>query len=232
LAEEPTTTPAEEQDTSAEEAAPDQEGTPAEPEEGKPEGTDDWEKRYGDLQPEYTRATQRLSEYEQLFQAAQQGNPDALAALGLEPAGGDDEEEYLDDTERLQQQIAELQQRLDGQDQERQSAAYQEQEDTATLEALTQLEQKDNVELSNEEVELVLGNALAKRNDDGTPDVNGAYKALRAAQKLYQEKYVESKRAPKVAVGSAGEEKIDFSNEEQRRAYMVRQVDALMESDE
>lgn len=51
------------EDTSAIEAAP-QEGTPAAGESTEQETTD-WQKRYSDLHPEYTRATQALSQREQ-----------------------------------------------------------------------------------------------------------------------------------------------------------------------
>lgn len=223
--------PVEEQETPQNEATPEQEGTPAaeSQEDSESQATDNWEERYQHLQPEYTRATQELSQYKQLFQAAQQGDPAALDALGLEPADtGDDEDEYLDDTERLRAELDEIKQFLNSQSQEQQFQAQEEQEDNEILSALTALESKDNTELSDEETELVLSNALASRDATGKPNVESAYKALRAAQKAYQQNYVQSKRAAQVAVGSAGEEKIDLSDDSQRRDYMARLMDAEM----
>ena len=96
MADEPTQDPAIEQDTPAQDATQDTpEAEAPEQSEQQTQAEIDYEKRYQDLQPEYTRATQEAAQYRQIIELAQQGDPDALEILGLEAADEDTEDDGL-----------------------------------------------------------------------------------------------------------------------------------------
>lgn len=210
----PETTP----DTPAPEATDSQEGTPAPESTEDSTPTTDYESRYKELQAEYTRTTQALS--------ALQGHqgPEAqaqiLQALGLELEDVEpdlDDDEYSDPDER----IARIEAQLAERDQRTQAEQAAAQEQDWLAENLDALEKREGAQLSDEEVELVIANALANRLDDGQPNIDGAFKALRAAQAAYQKSYVESKKAPKVPIGTEGDQKIDLSDTNARRKVML-----------
>lgn len=204
--------PVEETPTPAPEAAPE---TPPEP-------TTNWEQRYQDLRPEFDRKSQQLSEYEALVEALSdpESRDEVLAMLGPEEAPVDDEadpydtrlqaiEGYLQenaqhDTE--QQQISQLAENIDGQ--------------------FDTLEQEIGKKLSDEQLDTLEVLALANRDDQGNPDVKGAYEYLNKLIDAERQNWVQSKRSEQPLLGQPGSEQIDTSNQEDR----VRAMAALIEA--
>lgn len=185
----------------------DDHGTPVDDGQGAPEsGTPafDYERAYGELHPEYTRSRQevsqyrdRLSEYEQLFQAASGSDPDlrseALAALGIEVDTGSPGPQANDDefVDPLEEQLNTALTRLEKLESERELEASEreaqeldEMRDEYIGEAIGFIEDHlkpqfgDNFRFSETE-ERVLGDlAIAMTDDEGMPDVQSAYNAL------------------------------------------------------
>jgi hypothetical protein len=205
--------------------SPEQETPAAEPQEGSSAEVD-WQERYANLQPEYTRTTQELAQYRQLIDAARAGDPEALEFLGY--AAEDDEEEdddYTDPDERYEQRFAELETRIQEKEAAEQEAelhmleaAYVEQE----LEAIE--DQEGN--LSDEEKGAIVALANQIRDDDGDPDVSTAYELLTNASKAAQQRYIKSKRAEKVEIGTAGSEKVKLDTEEDRANALATLIEA------
>lgn len=163
----------------------------------------DFEKGYNELRPEFTRVTQELSqarqaadEYSQLFAALQdpETRGQALELLGFEldtgePQGGNGNQQVY--TDPLEQEVAELRGTVDELRSQRASErAAQEQADFIELrneyigEVITDIETSlrkagaSNFSFSEKD-EIALGNlAIAMTNDDGLPDVQGAYDTL------------------------------------------------------
>lgn len=172
-----------------------EERTPVEgqgaPEGGTATGGTDFERSYNELRPAYTQATQRLSEYESLFSALHDPDPqvqaEALELLGLEPyeetgGNGPEPEEFDDPLEKevqeLRNTVTELRERA-----ELEATRESEQETLALRddyigEAIGLIEKSTNQTFSESEEE-VLGNlAIAMADQDEVPDVQGAYARL------------------------------------------------------
>lgn len=168
MADEPSQAPLEPQapeDTptqSGPETPPEATGVPADPH--APDGFQgdvDWEKRYRDLHPEYTRATQRLSELRDMgfadewieaYQDPESREQAVLAFLeahGLdledEDDGEDQDEDLDDDEDDAIPEVEELRSRLDERDQEELAAKLEDH--------LEDLEEQHGVELTQSQFE-------------------------------------------------------------------------------
>lgn len=183
-------------------------GTSVETPETPEEGQVDWEARaraaendarsYQELRPRWTQDTQRLSEYEQLFEALQdpETQAEALGALGFEmetgaQPGEGKEADLSEWDDPLEKEIQELKGTVDELRSQRELEAEQSEEaelielrDEYVGEAITHVEnglkeQNPNFKGFTTEDEVVLGNlAIAMERDDGVPDVEGAFNAL------------------------------------------------------
>lgn len=210
VAEEPTTDTPEEVESGPQDETPAQEATP----------TTDYEGRYKELQATYTQSQQFLS--------ALQGNlgPDvqtqAFEQLGYELPQEEPADEYVDEEDR----ISRLEQHIAERDAAEQANTYQQQETDWLAENIDSLEKKEGITLSDHAVGLVVPAALSNRNPDGSPDLEGAYAAYKEALKADRSQYLESKRAPEIAAGGAGDEKIDTSDDNARQDAMRRIMDA------
>lgn len=213
-----------------------QETPPAAPEEGSPapesapadEPTIDYEKRFNDLQPELTKAQQQNAEFQRTLQAAREGNPEAMDALGI-PYEAPEEEEFEDPEEQLRQEFNQLKEQIGTQQQQSEYAALEEQEASYIAEQIDALEKEAGVELDDEAIDFVIDRARSNRGEDGAPDVQGAFKGFNSIIESDRKRYLDSKKnAPKVPVGGPGEEEIDLSDTEQRQAAMVRDMEAEM----
>jgi len=223
MAEEATEAPEETQDTSQEDSAPEETGTPAEPE-------IDYKQRYESLHPEYTRLTQ--------FQAVLEGRhgpdaqADALARLGydLDEGEADEEPEYQDPDDR----ISKLEAQFEQQSLAAQDAQLVEQEDTYIAEAIDGIERELGHELTDSELDFIATASRARRAETGEPDIQGAYQLLTESSKAQRERYLKTKSAPQAPAGSPGAKKIDTSSREGRQAAMLAEVQRVnaMEEDE
>ena len=231
--------PAVEQDTpdaSVEEAQTD-DAAPADAEAPDAEDTpqENWEKRYQDLQPEYTRATQEAAQLRAVYEAARNPNhpqhKDALDALGLEvEAGDEDETEYLDETEELRRELEALKGRFSEQDEQAQQAAFHQAEAEFLDNRISELEKKEGREFTDHETALLVAAAVADRADDGEPQVEAAFEALKHVLDEGRERYLESKKAPRApGQGASASQKLDFSNEEAVLERAAAAAQAAME---
>lgn len=159
------------------------------PDEGK---TFDFEQGYNQLRPEYTRTTQqlseaqqRLSDYDAFLQALSdpETQAEALASIGFEmETGAPQDEEFTDpleaEVQNLRSVVEELRQ---GRELE---AASREEEDLLDVrdnyigEYLTYIEGESQMKFNDRDEE-VLGNlAIAMADENGVPDVQGAFDTL------------------------------------------------------
>lgn len=190
----------------------------------------DWEKRYNDLRPEWDRAKTQLSEFEQyqpLIQSLQNDPVATIRALQDQFADQfeDEDDEFEDPGERALRMLQEQQETA-------QQAAERERreqlEEQYVGDGIDELAKRDNVELSDhaEAVIYALATHDSLRGDDGRPDVEAAYDALRAFEKEVRDNYVASKKAPRIPSGRPGEKSPDLSNDEERVQALAQMIEA------
>jgi hypothetical protein len=210
-----------------------------------PEGTGaaeqaevDWQKRYSDLQPEYTRSTQRLRELEdrealyQLYLTAEDADTQrqALEQLGYELP--EEEEfaepvEYEDPYEELLVRQQALEQRIAQRDQ-----ADQETQENALIRAITDERMAAIEGLDEDAHDWVLAyaiNALPAIREPGVPvplpDIQGAFEAFQEFETARQKGWAKSKRAPYVPPGGQTATEVpDLDSHQGRVDYAVRQL--------
>lgn len=211
MADEPQGSEIEEQDKPQPESPENQSGsqdeTPAPEATEASEPTTDWEQRYKDTQAAYTQTQQ--------FQSALQGNlgpqaqAQAFAQLGYElPEEEPEDDEYVDEEDR----IARLEQALAQRDEREQFDQAEAAEVDWLSENIDALEKKEGIQLSEHALSLVVPAAISNRLQDGQPDLDGAWQAYQEAMKADRAQWMQSKKAPKVPAGGAGDEKLDTSD--------------------
>ena len=220
--------PAPRQDTSGAAGPAEDPGTQGQPQ-------DDWQKRYSDLQPEYTRTAQERAELANWKQWAElaftSDDPDtrrqALQALGYELPEEEEEFEpadYEDPVEAVRADVDNVRQRLDQQDEQ----ARQSEED-ALIRAITdeRLGQLDGLDKDSQNWVLAYAiNALPALHEPGVPvplpDVQGAYQAFQAFENDRQKQWAKTKRAPFVPGGGQTATEVPNTDTHQGR------VDAIL----
>jgi len=213
------------------EAAP--EGTPApEPEDKGSPAPDPYQQRYENLQPEYTRVSQRAAELERFVGYLQdpQTQAQALKALGLE-LEGDEPDDEPDPDSQLLDRLSGVEQFL----QERVANERHEQVEALEEQYLAQefnrITQANNVKLSEEEKAVVMDLADRYRDDDDLPDMEAAYAAFDKAVGAGTARYRQSKRAAAPGVGQAGIESIDMNDDDARVEHMAQIIQAELDAD-
>lgn len=220
--------------------------------EGAPQGgTSDFDyvRAYEQLRPEYTRTTQRLSEFETLFAGLQNPDPaiqaQAAEALGLEfaeetgaPAAPVDDEDFDDPLEgevkELREIVSELRERSELEATARQQAETEELRDEFIGESLDSIEsdlktQDRTFKGFSEQEEEVLGNlAIAMADDDDVPDVAGAYQRLYGENGIietrFQQRIDNRLNANQAPLGTAIPAEKKPQNAAERVQYMDRRV--------
>lgn len=158
----------------------------------------DFERGYNELRPEYTRTTQELanmrdkvSDFEQLFDGLHDPDPEvqaaAMAALGLELEQKQEaQQEFVDPVERelaeLRATVTNLQSRTAQDDAIRQAYELNELRDDYIGEAIGVIEGSLNLKFNDREEEALGNLAISMVNDQGIPDVQGAYNLLYGEQ--------------------------------------------------
>ena len=189
----------------------------------------DWEQRYNSLRPEWDRAKTQLSEYEQYQPLIQSLQTDPVATIrALQEQFGDEyeeEDDYEDPGERALRLIQE-QQETAAQQAERER--LEEMEEQYVGEGIDALAERDNVELSDHAQAVIYALATndALRGENGRPDVEAAYDALRAFEKEVRDNYVASKKSPRIPSGRPGEKSPDLSNDEERVNLLAQIIEA------
>lgn len=205
--------------------------TPA-PDEDKPDGgqpTVDWERQYNELRPEYTRTTQslseaqeRLSDYDAFMEALSdpEMQAEALASLGIQVDTGSqgndvEDDELVDPLERevreLRELVTEMHSARELETTEKQQNQLDDLRDEFIGEAIGAIEGSLKSQFGadfkfTDGEEEVLGNlAIAMPDDDGVPDVRGAFEALYGEQGILEanrQRWIDSKQG--AAIPPAG----------------------------
>lgn len=173
---------------------------PNEPNTDGPEGTTDefdYRQAYEELRPKATQWSQaaseqgeRLSEYEQLFDALQdpESQAEVLDRLGFEletgaPQGEDASLENWEDPleaqiQELTSEVTDLRSQRELETEQQEESEIMQLRDDYIGEAVAYIEDQTERKFSDE-AEEVLGNlAIAMEREDGVPDVQGAFNAL------------------------------------------------------
>lgn len=209
--------------------APSNEDTPEDPQ-GTPEdaGQEDWKGRYDNLQPAYTQATQRLSEYESWANAldsdpdvqtdtlknlaAQIGTEKALEVLGYTDGDNEDPDPYTEQQTRIEALEAQLAD---------QQATASESQQLASMEQYVD-EFFSDKKLDKDEQDWVISRAVTLPDVQGAPDLEGALKGLEAMFTAKQKSWLKSKRSAVAAPqGTSGTQAVDLTDPEARKAHMA-----------
>jgi hypothetical protein len=191
----------------------------------------DWQKRYTDLQPEYTRATQELAElkrqqelYELLVSTDDADTRRQVAerlgyALEEEPEAVDEDEDPFG---RYDQRLERIEQSLTQRQQDEQDAIYAEQVRTAVDQKL------DTLGLDKDDQDWVLAYAINALpvTQEGLPDIEQAHRVFATRETERQRKWAAGKRsAPHIALsGQAATEVPNLDNRQERVDWMTRRM--------
>jgi hypothetical protein len=170
----------------------------------------DWAKRYSDLQPEYTRTTQELSQLRQredaykalLYSDDQDTRQQAAQALGIELADDEvDDTQYDDPTDALRAELEQLKQTVSGD-----LTARQQQEQIASLEAAAE-SSMDTLQVPKDEA--VAGLARQSRGCVASDSARHArhragLEAVRGVDGRPEEDLGEHQAHPRVCAGRRG----------------------------
>lgn len=186
----------------------------------------DWQQRYEHLQPEFTRATQEVSQYRQLVDALQADDLDtrrqAAAMLGIELVDDDDDGLEDDPLSPLAQRLDRLEQHLATSHEQQQLQAAQDQDITYLDTAFGQIERELGRELTEHEVRLLTGAALVQRDEHGRPNVQAAWQLAQQIEQDHQKRWATTKRAPHVsAAGQQGAQAPNLDDRDERQQYML-----------
>jgi hypothetical protein len=206
--------------------------------EGTPEadaGTD-WQKRYTDLQAEYTKTSQEASElrqYQELVNALSSDDPQLAAqaadALGLSFVGEEDDAEpaMADPMSALEQRLAGIEQYLGTRTEQETLQEMQSQDADYIDAALTGLETRIGRELTQPEVELLVSHSLVNRTNDGHPGIESAISLYDEVDSTAQDRWVRTKRVSTPSVGQEGQEQEPgLPSHAERVANMVEKFQA------
>jgi len=201
------------------------------PAEDAPASTDNWEQRYNDLRPEFDRKNQLLSAAE-----GHQGpelQAQALRQIGveveLEQEEEDKDDEWVDPDDRIDKLEAKLAER----DEADKEAQWAQREESFIDTTLSEIEGKESMKLSDAETKFVVTNALSNRDpQSGEPNLQGAFDDLKGIKSAARDEYLASKKSTAAPIGTAGEEKVDFTNADARRKFMSEDLAARMAAEE
>lgn len=194
-----------------------------------PQGTEqqqtNWQERYENLQPEFTRATQAVSQYEQLIGALQSEDPDtrlqAAQVLGLElaaQANQEPDEELSFADEQARKQLSELQAWKEQLTQGAQQQAQEQRDIDHIGVGLADLQGKLGRDLTDSEQQILGDSAWANRDEQGLPNINAVTEAyLQVINGTVLPGYQKTKprKAAVAAGGAAGQQVPDRANETQ-----------------
>lgn len=232
-------TPEETRDQSVDDEAPeaDQPETSSEdsftesfnPDELPEEAREGYEAAYKRLQADYTRKRQADSQRVRELEEAVTRLSQAL------PQDDDDEDYDFDDDEYVdpEDRIARLEQVLAAREEQERAAQIAELEEEYVANQIDDLETRLGREFSDQEAEILFNLATSDRfrAEDGEPGIEAAYELYEQIQKDAREKYVSSKKAPRIPTGRAAEEQYNLDTPEGRREYMAAALTAEESAD-
>lgn len=216
--------------------------TPAVPE--TPEGTTpaapetDWEKRYQDLQPEFTRTTQELAQHRAIITGLQSDDDEtrqqALAALGLEFAEPEDDPNTPDPDQdptgaklaALERKLAEIDQRETARTQAEASSREQERLDAIEANCQKQLAKIEGLDDATRDW-IYTRSLTTHHTPEGLPDIEAAHKEFLEFETARQKAWATTKKAPYIpGSGTSATQVPDLDDEAQRHAWMKERLRA------
>jgi len=206
------------------------EGTPGTAEQAAPAEVD-WQDRYQNLQPEYTRATQRVAElehqqelYDLLVSTDDSDTRRQIAEqLGyvLDDADAQELIEPDDPFAAVNERLTRIEQGLTAREQAENQAEH-----AAEVRAAVD-QQLDQLKIDKDDQDWVLAYAInaLPPTPEGLPDVAQAHQVFQAREDARQRKWAQTKRAPHVAPnGQAATEVPNLDNRQERWEYMARRL--------
>lgn len=195
----------------------------------------DFEKRYKDLQAEFTRRAQRDAERDEQLRTYQEQIEALQARQPYSPQfDEDDDEEFYDDPSKHptiqagMQRIAQLEAQL-AQQREQDTLQRQADEESHYIDGeLDRIESQFKIKLDDDESAIIGREALANRDPlTGRPDVEGAYATYHRILEGRKKQWVEGKRsAPAPATGPGAVEVPDLDDPEQLEEFLDRAFSA------
>lgn len=213
----------------------DEEITPAEGVVDNNSGTEtadatNWQEQYQQLQPEYTRATQEAASLRSTIDSIKT-DPEAqrefLRELGYELDEPDDEDDELepDELAAVRREIAQLQEQVSQQSNQRQQAELE----THFDQAFARFGEERGKKLTDREKNAVFSVAMSMamaKGDNGPPPVEEAWREIEALWEDRQKEWAGSKQ-PSYRVspnGKDAEQKPDLSTDEGKTAHILRRM--------
>lgn len=194
---------------------PEQEETPSEPE-------IDYRKRYEDLRPEFDRANQVLAALQGRHGPEAQAQAAQMFGFELEDVE-EIENEDLDPREEIEKIRRELRER----DEQAEAKELELAEQEWIQQEIGKVAKSEGRDLTQEEKDIITSYAISHRFEDGQPDIEGGHERLRAIYKAAKDRLISSKRnAPTPPQGAPGDETIDTSTPEGRRAAIEQIAEA------
>jgi len=190
------------------------------------------EKRLKDTQAELTRKSELLADIEGRNGPERQAaalSEHARIELEAEEAELEPEEEFELPPDP-QEEIEAIRQELAERDEVAAEAEFEQLENRYINETVAQLEESENVKLSKEERDLVVNYGLNHREEhgpeQGKPDLQGGFAALKASQEAFRKRYTESKETFVPPVGTEGEPKVNLRDKEARQKLATEAFEA------
>ncbi|MBS1892743.1 MAG: hypothetical protein JST59_15715, partial [Actinobacteria bacterium] len=192
---------------------------PVTPDTPTPESPEiDYQQRYEALRPEFDQRNQFIAAVE--GRQGPEAQEQALRQIGIDLQSDDpepvDSSDDFFDVPDPSAEIAQLRREL-AEDKAQAAQAQEHQAEAEYVEqTVAQLEQKDNLNLTDDEYNYVVNYGLTHRDEfDGRPDLEGGLAALKAVQQAGQQRYLKSKETAALApTGSTGEPNINFRDKE------------------
>jgi hypothetical protein len=158
----------------------------------------DYQKRYTDLQAEYTRTRQQMTDPEYQQQVAQEWLTQHGYAL---PEDEPDPDEFADPNEALRRELEELKQWRD-----QFESSTQQQQQIQALEESTEAKLAQIQGLDDDDKNWIVSRAIVlPPHEDGSLDVDKAYQELVARDHARMKQWRDTKRAPHISPnGQAG----------------------------
>jgi hypothetical protein len=216
------------------EQAPEEQGTPDSGQQAaaaQQQAEVDWQKRYGDLQPEYTRATQEAAALRQreenykalLYADDQDTRRQAAQALGIELADEEiDDTQYADPTDQLRRELEQLKQQFTGD-----LSARQQQEQIAVLEGIAE-QNMDHLGVPKDDAvrDWIVSRAVAlPATPEGHPNVEAAYQEFQQLIDSQKKQWASTKRTQHFAPGGGeGTQAPDLSTHSGRVQHMLSRL--------
>lgn len=210
-----------------------------------PEAQEYLSTREREMQGDYTRKTQAIAEERRQAQFAQAfheaildpNHPQHEEALGILQQRGildiEDPDPGFEDEDVTARRLEALEQRLQQEDAQRQNQQLEDYVLTHVADEIQAIQDSEGREFSDEELTIL--DTVARRNPDGQglPNVDYAYKVLKAHNDSQKKSWVSSKRTPRPPGGGpAARQQFDPRDPAQRREASIAAAEAAIAAGE